>query len=543
MTESASPHAIPLRRTDNNERFVAFAFAAADLVVEVDSASGHITYAAGAFQARFEKPAEAYLGGPPSELVDAHDRITLDTALMLLLQKGRLPPLLIRLADKARTAFALAGIVLAPAGAARRMCLTFALAPAPMTEPPSIGPAALARTAQARLRQEQPTAFGLIEIRSKLDAATLDAAFGSALRSLAPDALASGVACGRFGVLGTGGPLDLQAIAASLESALRAQGETATAVASADLLAGAASLTPTQAARAMRQALTVFARQGAAALEDTGFGGGLAGYVGRLESHAMSLRKSIKDRRFALVYQPVVTLAEGQAHHYEALIRPQPVPGCTLADTQEFVTLVETLGMTDDLDFAVATEVCAITARESASVAFNLSAQSLQMPAFRDRLLRLLASSPACRTGRLLIEMTETGELDQLQEVAASAKAFQGLGIRFCLDDFGAGTADMRVLRALPADIVKLDGSYVPGVVHGGRERALVAGVVEIAHAAGAKVVAEQIETEIEAEAMRSINVDFGQGYLFGRPGSLPPAAASGRAARARRSQERETWG
>lgn len=65
----------------------------------------------------------------------------------------------------------------------------------------------------------------------------------------------------------------------------------------------------------------------------------------------------------------------------------------------------------------------------------------------------------------------------------------RSLGVPFCLDDFGAGAADVRLLRALTADIVKLDGSYVPGVARGGRERAFVARMVEIARAAGASVV------------------------------------------------------
>jgi EAL domain-containing protein (putative c-di-GMP-specific phosphodiesterase class I) len=71
---------------------------------------------------------------------------------------------------------------------------------------------------------------------------------------------------------------------------------------------------------------------------------------------------------------------------------------------------------------------------------------------------------------------------------------------------------------------VKLDGSYVPGVTENGRERALVAGMVEIARGAGAQIVAERTETEGEAEVLRQVGVQYGQGWLFGRPGPLPVA-------------------
>jgi hypothetical protein len=98
-----------LRRGDNNERFVAFAFAAADLVVEVEP-GGQITCAAGAFRSRLGQAPEAYLGHSIRDVVDPVDHATLDAALRLLSQKGRLLPLMIRLADPGRTRLALAGL-------------------------------------------------------------------------------------------------------------------------------------------------------------------------------------------------------------------------------------------------------------------------------------------------------------------------------------------------------------------------------------------------------------------------------------------------
>jgi EAL domain-containing protein (putative c-di-GMP-specific phosphodiesterase class I) len=147
-----------------------------------------------------------------------------------------------------------------------------------------------------------------------------------------------------------------------------------------------------------------------------------------------------------------------------------------------------------------------------------------------------------------MVEMTETAEVENLPEAARTAEALRAAGVPFCLDDFGAGTADVRVLRALPADVVKLDGSYVPGVVHGGRERAFVAGMIDIARAAGAEVVAERVESEAEADALRAVGVTYAQGWLFGRPGPLPSAAearptAPHRPGTARRRGEQETWG
>ena len=200
--------------------------------------------------------------------------------------------------------------------------------------------------------------------------------------------------------------------------------------------------------------------------------------------------------------------------------------------------LVEALGLADELDLAVARLACQAAGKAATPVAFNLSGQSVQNAGFRDRLIKLLAASPARQAGLVIVEMTETAEIEALEEADLTATALRSLGIAFCLDDFGAGAADIRLLRALGPDIVKLDGSYIPGIAQDGRERAFVAGMVEIVRAAGAEIVAERVEIEAEAEALRLLGVQYGQGWLFGHPGPLPV----GQGGKARHPGEVEIW-
>jgi EAL domain-containing protein (putative c-di-GMP-specific phosphodiesterase class I) len=301
-------------------------------------------------------------------------------------------------------------------------------------------------------------------------------------------------------------------------------------------------LTPTQTARALRQALNVFAREGTGGLEKAGFDGGLAGYVRRAGTQAASLRKAIRSTHFDLVFQPIVSLANRAQHHFEALIRPRPMPDCSFPGPQDFVMLVEALGLADELDMAVARLACEAAAKSGTSVAFNLSGQSVQNRGFRDRLIALLTASPACKAGLIIIEMTETAEIEEVAEAGLTAEALRSLGVPFCLDDFGAGAADIRLLRALGPDIVKLDGSYIPGIAEGGRERAFVAGMVEIARAAKAEIVAERVETQAEADALRELGVQYGQGWLFGHPGPLPDARPAGHRWTARRTGGKDMW-
>jgi EAL domain-containing protein (putative c-di-GMP-specific phosphodiesterase class I) len=536
---------VPPRRADNNERFVAFAFAAADLVVEVEP-GGRITCAAGAFQTRLGQAPEAFIGRPIRDVVDPMDHATLDAALMLLSEKGRLLPLMIRLADRGRTRLALAGLRYAVTGCPVRLYLTFAVPPAPLAVPPAATPHAFARASEARLRAGPPSDISLLEIRSGKSGLLTGGACSSVLQRVAPDVLASEIAPGRFGLLDAGGRAGLIAIATSLEAELRAQ-DVEVAIASHNLPLAAGSLTAMQAARALRLALATFARDGVAGVNAAGFTGGLAGYLSKAAVHTDALRRAIRMRCFDLLFQPIVSLADRSLHHYEALLRPRPVPGCAFATPQDFVVLVEALGLAGELDLTVADLVSDAAAASAVPVAFNLSAQSLQSGVFRDRLLALLSTSHACRAGRLIAEMTETAEVEDIAEATRTAEALRTIGVPFCLDDFGAGAADMRLLRALPADMVKLDGSYVPGVARDARDRSFVSGMIDIARAVKAAVVAEQIEADLEADTLLAMGVTYGQGWLFGRPAPLPVSnprrTIAGQLPNARRrGKSKETW-
>jgi EAL domain-containing protein (putative c-di-GMP-specific phosphodiesterase class I) len=520
---AAEPGRAADRRAEH-DRFVAFAFAGADMVLETDE-TGAITYAAGAFRSLFGRPAEAFLGQRLSTLVAPADQEALRSAFLLLVERGRLPPMLLRLADAARTPFAFAGIVLPATRGPRRLCLSLARPPAPLAtvRHAGRGPHAFARLAEARLREQGKGDVGFLEVSGDsgvlLHAAE---AIGQAIEHAAPDAVAREIAPGRFGLLCPAGA-DTAAVAPAVQAELGRQGISVT-LQGHELPLADAELKPLQVVRALRHALSVFARDGGAGLAKAGFEQGLAGYVRRAGGQAVALRRAITSGQFSLAFQPIVDLAGRKGHHFEALIRPRPVAGCAFAEPQEFVLLVETLGLAEELDFAVAELACAAAARAGTPVAFNLSGQSAQSAEFAERLLAMLGRQPAGRSGLLIVEVTETAEIERVEPAQQLREALRGLEIPFCLDDFGAGAADIRLLRALRPEIVKLDGSYIPGVAAEGRERAFVAGMAEVIRAASAAIVAEQIETEAEAEALRLLGVEFGQGWLFGRPGPLPQA-------------------
>lgn len=511
------------------DRFVAFAFAAADLLLELHP-DGRVAFAAGAFRSRLDRPAEALVGREVEEVVAPGEQATLRLALSLLAARGRLPPLVLRLAGPARTPMAMAGLALPDEAGRPRVWLTFSSLPAP--EAPAshaaVTPQDFARQVEARMRAARTPAgegdpapvLGLLQV----DGGALVDQIAPVLETSAPSLLVGRLAEGRYGLLpGAEGAVDLVAVAAGLEAALRARGMDAS-VATKAVPMSHDGLTPAQAARALRHALNVFARGGTEAVSEAGFDGGLTGAVAATCARFQALRRVIRERRFRLKFQPIVELATGAAHHHEALMRPEIAPGVPLVPPQEFVSAVETSGLAEEFDLAV-TEMSLQAATDAdLPVAFNLSALSMQASSFRTRLLALLDAHSRRREGLLLVEMTETADVEDLAEIQRTVRGLRERGVRFCLDDFGAGATALQTLRVLPVDFVKLDGAYVRGITQPGRDRAFAAAVVDLAGAVGAAVVAEHVETEDQARVLRELGVGYGQGWLFGRPGPLPQA-------------------
>ncbi len=523
----------PLQRAlQDRERFLVFALTAADLLVEI-TPKGRITFAAGAFERRLGAPPEAWTGRPVTDLVAAASRPGFARALDLLAVRDRLPPTSFPLPNGAGTEMGVAGLRLSGLpGGGERLCLTFSAMPqATATAEAGIGtlPAGgdLRQALETELREGGAAGrIGLLELAGPDGPLTprpaLAAEIAAALNhSAASGGLVGELAAGRYSVMSRTAD-DFTRIAAAIEAVAR-QGGLEASVETTTLALDAGGLSPMQATRALRYALGAFARGGGRALAAEGFGGGLAGFVAQACERAEALRRVIAERRFRLAFQPIVALADRRVHHFEALLRPLASPGdASPAGPQEFVTFAETVGLSEDLDWAVV-ETCADAARKAdgARIACNLSGLSLQSAGFRDRLLALLQAEPLL-VQRLLIEITETAEIEDEAEAVRSVEALRALGLPLCIDDFGAGAAAFRYLRAFRVDYVKIDGQYVQAALSSAQDRGFVAAMVDLARNVGAQVVAERIETEAEADAMQALGVGYGQGWLFGKPGRLP---------------------
>lgn len=516
---------------NHRDRFLNFAFATADMLVEVGPDTA-ITWAAGAFASRFGEQADSFLRQPVEDLVTPADRPALAHALAMAALHGRLSPTILRLNDAHKTRCTMGA--LAVPGRTGRLCLTFGAVPVEPLPVPSTAPdrGILASQAEASLRAGQSRALGLLDVTGWADAnAHLSIAERAALRqditqALAelggPGALVGEIGQGRYGVLG-GTSMDVTALAQTLRDVLQANRTGQHAHVSGQGIALSMSmpgLTPGQASRALRFALSRFADGGLEAVSAAGFAHGLAGFISAAGDKAAALRARIAGHKFRLVYQPVVALADRRAHHYEALLRPIGGTEGLALSTQDLVTFAEAMGLSEELDIAVAQDALAtLRETEKVRVAVNVSGLSMQSATFRERLMGLITPG-----SRLIVELTETADIADTTAVAEILGALRNAGVEVCIDDFGAGSAAFRYLRDFRVDYVKIDGAYVRAATAGPRERGFVESMRDLARAVDAAVIAEMVETEAEAALMAELGVGYAQGYLFGRPGTLPGA-------------------
>src|ERR687894_55855 len=131
--------------------------------------------------------------------------------------------------------------------------------------------------------------------------------------------------------------------------------------------------------------------------------------------------------------------------------------------------------------------------------------------------------SPVVLLERVVLELTEHDEVEDYDVLLATLAPFRAAGLRLAIDDVGAGFSSLRHIVVTSPDVIKLDRSIAAGVADDHVLATLVGSLVTFAHGSGARVVAEGVETADDAAALRTLGVDYGQGWHFGRPG--PPEA------------------
>jgi diguanylate cyclase (GGDEF)-like protein/PAS domain S-box-containing protein len=238
--------------------------------------------------------------------------------------------------------------------------------------------------------------------------------------------------------------------------------------------------------------------------------------VERLDLEA-DLRRALERAELRLHYQPVVDLATARVVGLEALVRWQH-PRLGLVPPARFIPLAEASGLILRIGRWVLETACrqAVEWGAGLPVAVNLSARQLAASdlAADVRAVLLETGLPA---SSLELEITESVLMDRSEAGIATLRDLRALGVRIVLDDFGTGYSSLAYLQRLPLDTIKVDRTFVAELGADPAAESIVAAVVALAHGLGIEVIAEGIETADQADRLRAMGCDRGQGWLFAR--------------------------
>lgn len=534
-------------------RFLGFAFASADLLVEI-ATDERITFAIGAANTLTGSSERALVGHSWRDFVDAVDQPLIEALLAGLEDGARQGPVLARMtrqADAPSRAFGISACRLPQNDGVVSCALTRAK---PIAGAPTQG--LLDRDAFETITRS------LIE-SARSAGEDLELAFlemdglSRATRAMSPEgarsfqtrlhgalraqshggAAAADLGDDRFALLRSAGESP-EALTGRVSKLIALGAELGDVRVAARSLAVDGELSPAKLARALRYAMDDFQRDGVAATPLSTLTDAVEESVRHTLQKASALGSAVANRQFSLVYQPVVSLEDGELHHHEVLVRfgdnASPFP---------MIRMAEELDLIESLDLAILERACEALARDpKLKLAVNVSGRSIVSASYIEGVERILSGQPSLRR-RLMYEVTESAAIEDLALADRHIQALRQGGGEVCLDDFGSGAASLAYLQHLRLDLVKIDGRYIRELQQSARETQFIRQLVNMCRELQVKTLAEMVETQTAAQAVRSAGVDYAQGWLYGAAAPTPQPPIGQAPAAARRKGVVSSWG
>jgi predicted signal transduction protein with EAL and GGDEF domain len=232
----------------------------------------------------------------------------------------------------------------------------------------------------------------------------------------------------------------------------------------------------------------------------------------------VALRAALANGEFELFYQPIVHLQKDRVTSCEALLRWQH-PERGMVSPMEFIPLAEEIGLIVPLGEWVLRKACAdaVLWPDEIKVAVNLSPIQVMNKNLVPVVVDALASS-GLPARRLELEITESVLLQNTEATLATLHQLHQLGVKISMDDFGTGYSSLSYLRSFPFDKIKIDRSFVSGLVDGEDSRAIVQAIAGLAVNLGVMTTAEGVETQDQLQLIKLLGCTEMQGYLFSPP-------------------------
>jgi diguanylate cyclase (GGDEF)-like protein len=230
------------------------------------------------------------------------------------------------------------------------------------------------------------------------------------------------------------------------------------------------------------------------------------------------LRAAIANGELSVAYQPIVSLASGETRAFEALMRWRH-PERGVISPAEFIPLAEETGIIGMLGDWVLAEACGEASNwpSDIRISVNLSPLQLRKPGFAADVFRILDRAKLS-PGRLKLEVTETALMGDDSITLENLVALGEAGIGISLDDFGTGFSSLSHLRLVPLNRIKIDMSFVAGIMRDSNAESIVRAILMLAREMRLQTTAEGVETTAQRDWLVANGCMDGQGFLFGRP-------------------------
>ena len=245
---------------------------------------------------------------------------------------------------------------------------------------------------------------------------------------------------------------------------------------------------------------------------------------------AARINNALEESRFELFRMTILPLQKEDAgEHFELLLRMRDESGKIVAPDQ-FIAAAERYGITPSIDRWVIDSAFRWLVSEAderkrlTMCSINLSGQSLGDDKFLPYVIEQFHRS-GIDGSKICFEITETAAIANFSQASRFIQALKELGCKFALDDFGTGLSSFGYLKHFPVDFLKIDGSFVKGVLHDPIDREMVRSINEIGHLTGKQTIAEWAENAEIIEVLRGLGVDYAQGYGVSQPQRVQRAA------------------
>ncbi|MGH2989774.1 MAG: putative bifunctional diguanylate cyclase/phosphodiesterase [Solirubrobacterales bacterium] len=233
------------------------------------------------------------------------------------------------------------------------------------------------------------------------------------------------------------------------------------------------------------------------------------------------IRRALDEDLFTLYVQPIMKLDSGEISQHELLLRMAAEDG-ELVPPRGFLPSAERCGMIQEIDAWVMRRAIRLIDEHRAAgrelrLEVNLSGRTIgdrELLRVVEDELRFTGIDPAS----LIVEVTETAAISNMDEARDFSAALRRLGCRFALDDFGAGFGSFRYLKYLPLDYLKIDGDFIANLARNATDQAVVRAIVDLSGQLGKATIAEFVSSEEILDLVRDYGIDYAQGYHVGRP-------------------------